>query len=115
MLCWKQVTRVGLLALVIAGVSLALVSVSTHPSYAQGSSSLSDPGSITDPGSGPKPGDPDGPTGDLPPPSASGGRLTSGGYGSPTSSTGTVPQRRLPVLVSWKLALKIWARATFLY
>ena len=108
MLSWKQATRVGLFALVLAGVSLALVSVSTHPSYAQASSSLADPGTITDPGSGPKPGDPDGPTGDLPP--NAGSRISGTGTGTPTSSSGIVPQRRLPIWTSWKLAFKLWAR-----
>ena len=114
MLCWKQVIRAALLALVVAGVSVALVSVSTHPSYAQTGSSLADPGSITDPGSGPKPGDPDGPTGDLPPPSA-GGRLVTNGSGTPTATQGIVPQRQLPIWAGWKVALKLWARTAFLY
>ena len=113
MLSWKQATRVGLLALVLTGVSLALVSVSTHPSYAQTGSSLADPGQITDPGTGPKPGDPDGPTGDLPP--SAGSRITSNGTGAPTSSTGIVPQRRLPVWSSWTLAIKLWARSALMY
>ena len=113
MLCWKQVIRAGLLALVVLGVSVALISVSTHPSYAQATTSLADPGSITDPGSGPKPGDPDGPTGDLPP--SSGGRLVTNGSGTPSTSTGIVPERRVTIWASWQVMLKLWARSAFLY
>jgi hypothetical protein len=113
MWCWKQVSRVGLLALVIASGSLTLLAGTTHPSYAQ--SSLADPGNITDPGSGPKPGDPDGPTGDMPTPNAGQQRLVNGSTGLPSTPTnGIVPERRYGVWAQWKLALKLWARSAFL-
>lgn len=115
MLCWKQVTRVVLLALVVAGVSSALVAGTTHPSYAQVTSSLTDPGGITDPGSGPKPGDPDGPTGDLPPTSSSDGRMVASGTGMPNSpTTGMVPERRFGVWATLQVAFKLWLRSSFL-
>jgi hypothetical protein len=115
MLSWKQVTRVGLLALIVAGASLALVAVTTHPSYAQSSGSLADPGSITDPGSGPKPGDPDGPTGDLPTPTSTSGRMVPSGTGTPNTPTdGMAPERRFTVWAQLKVAFKLWLRSSFL-
>lgn len=115
MWCWKQVTRVGLLALLLTGASLILVSVSTQPLHAQTSSSLSDPGGITDPGSGPKAGDPDGPTGGAPAPSAPSSRLapaTSTSPGVPLASA--VPERRGLPWAQLKVALKLWLRTVVL-
>ena len=115
MWCWKQATRVVFFSLLLAGVSATLIAVTTHPSYAQTSTSLSDPGSITDPGSGPKPGDPDGPTGDLPTPTATSGRMVSNGTGMPSSpTTGMVPERRFTTWAYWKVMLKVWARSALL-
>lgn len=63
-------------------------------------------------------GDPDMPTGDLPPPSGSGSTGTETGtyrgHGTTGGITEAVPTRRWGLWAHWKVAMKLFARHSFL-
>ena len=64
---------------------------------------VADPSRASD--GGPTAGDPDGPTGDIAPP-------TKGTINEPSPST-VQPVKRFTALAQWKVAFKLWARFTF--
>jgi len=97
----KMVAGIGLVALLL---SASLIPVpggfQPGPAYATGSSTM-DPSRSGDPLAG----DPDGPTGDIAPPTK--GTITE----QPTVSE--PPAKRLGAWAHWKLALTTWLRFTF--
>ena len=97
----KLVAGIGLLALVMSA-GLIPVPGGSHPSsaYASGSTTM-DPSRTGDPLAG----DPDGPTGDIAPPTK--GAITE----LPTVSE--PPAKRLGAWAHWKIALSTWLRFGF--
>lgn len=111
----NRMARLRWLAL-IALVGLLLVSTGASSSYAQSTGSPQKSAGSLDGDLGTNQGDPDGPTGDVPPPSATSSTSSRTG-GSATGShvatgeiTAVAPGRHAGLWASWKLALKMLAR-----
>lgn len=110
----KRRNGMGWLAL-LACAFLFLVSIATSPSYAQSTGAPAKNSDTFEGDDGTEAGDPDVPTGEVPPPSASGGAGHEGssmtrGHAMTGGIVAVVPERRLGAWASWKLALKILAR-----
>jgi hypothetical protein len=99
MLRLKTVAGIGLIALLLnAGLILVPGGDRFGVAHATGDSVISDPtrsGEIT-----PTAGDPDGPTGDIAPPTS--GTISEPGY--------TQPVKRMTIWAQWPVALKLWLR-----
>jgi len=97
----KMVAGIGLVALFVsAGLIPVPGGIQPGSAYASGSTTM-DPSRSGDPLAG----DPDGPTGDIAPPTK--GTITE----QPTVSE--PPAKRFGAWAHWKLALKTWIRFTF--
>jgi len=99
----KMVAGIGLLALLLSASPIPVPGgLRPGAAYATGSSTM-DPSRSGD--TNPLAGDPDGPTGDVAPPTK--GTITE----QPTVSE--PPAKRLGAWAHWKFALKTWLRFTF--
>jgi hypothetical protein len=99
----KMVAGIGLVALLLsAGLIPVPGGIHAGAAYA-GGSRLSDPARTGD--ANPTAGDPDGPTGDVGPPTN--GTVTEQPAANPT------PAKRLGAWAHWKLALTTWLRFTY--
>jgi hypothetical protein len=104
MLLWKRVAGIGLVALLLnAGLILLPGGDRFGMAQATGGAVVTDPnrtGEVS-----PTAGDPDGPTGDVAPP-------THGSIDGPDAPV-KQPVRRYTAWSEWTLAIKLWARFTF--
>jgi hypothetical protein len=100
MLLWKRVAGIGLVALLLSAAPVLLPGGDRFgTAQAAGDQTVTDPSRDTSPTAG----DPDGPTGDVAPPTS----------GSIDETTATPPVKRITTWSAWKIAIQYWARFTF--
>ena len=114
----KRMPGIGGWLAFVAILSLCLVSMGVSSSFAQSESGSTKVGIEGDDGL--DAGDPDMPTGDIPPPSTTGGANpyndgnTYRGHATYGGIDGVTPVKRYGLWAHWKIALKLFARGYYL-